>query len=168
MTNHSGGGTPRTDKLKIPSEALLLIGQKGVPEQIVKAILMLGDHARTLERELAAAQSALAEKERELEHDRERWNEAVYDAAHCDAKLQEAERILRLISGIVVSENGKYIVTAGPVMQRIALNYFEHPTHITTSKCGFDRDGSRNADHYVCMCGWEDIAPPASPAGRKE
>lgn len=42
--------TPRTDALKIPSEAMLLLGQKGVPEQIVKAILTLGDHAREMER----------------------------------------------------------------------------------------------------------------------
>lgn len=47
--------TPRTDTLKIPSEALLLLGQKGIPERIVQAILALGDHARQLERELAAA-----------------------------------------------------------------------------------------------------------------
>lgn len=45
--------TPRTDALKIPSEALLLLGNKGVPAQIVKAILTLGDHARSLERELS-------------------------------------------------------------------------------------------------------------------
>ena len=47
--------TPRTDALKIPSEAMLLVGQKGIPEQIVKAMLTLGDHARQLERELAEA-----------------------------------------------------------------------------------------------------------------
>jgi hypothetical protein len=53
--------TPRTDALKIPSEALLLLGQKGVPEQITKAILTLGDHSRQLERELSAMR---AENER--------------------------------------------------------------------------------------------------------
>ena len=47
--------TPRTDTLKIPSEALLLCGQPGVPAQIVKAIQTLGDHARQLERELEEA-----------------------------------------------------------------------------------------------------------------
>ena len=56
--------TPRTDKLKIPSEALLLIGQKGVPEKIVQAILALGDHARQLERELSAARRELDEAQR--------------------------------------------------------------------------------------------------------
>ena len=59
MTNDSAKQTPMTDKLKIPSEALLLLGQKGVPEQIVKAILTLGDHARQLERELTAKSEAL-------------------------------------------------------------------------------------------------------------
>lgn len=51
---------PRTDTLKIPSEALLLLGQKGVPEQIVTAILVLGDHARQLERELSRFEAAEA------------------------------------------------------------------------------------------------------------
>lgn len=58
-------GTPRTDTLKIPSEAMLLLGQKGVPEKIVQAILALGDHARNLEREgndLRAALEAIREE----------------------------------------------------------------------------------------------------------
>ena len=42
--------TPLTDRLKIPSEALLLLGHKGVPEKIVQAILTLGNHSRDLER----------------------------------------------------------------------------------------------------------------------
>ena len=29
-------------------------------------------------------------------------------------------------------------------------------THPNTDRCGFDRNGSINANHYVCMCGWED------------
>jgi hypothetical protein len=64
--------TPRTDKLKIPSETFLLLGQKGVPEQIVKAILTLGDHARQLERELAAGHAVnadLSEKYTKLKDD---------------------------------------------------------------------------------------------------
>ena len=28
--------------------------------------------------------------------------------------------------------------------------------HPETNECGFDRNGSHNAGHYVCMCGWED------------
>ena len=47
--------TPETDALVIPSEALLLVGQKGVPERIVEAILKLGEHARSLERRLQEA-----------------------------------------------------------------------------------------------------------------
>lgn len=27
--------------------------------------------------------------------------------------------------------------------------------HKFTSQCGFDRNGSHNAGHYVCACGWE-------------
>ena len=52
--------TPRTDALKIPSEAMLLIGQEGVPKKIVEGILILGAHARTLERELSVAREAAA------------------------------------------------------------------------------------------------------------
>jgi len=59
--------TPRTDALKIPSEALFLLGNKGVPQKIVEAILTLGDFARQLERENAAlsAQVAAITKERD-------------------------------------------------------------------------------------------------------
>ena len=28
--------------------------------------------------------------------------------------------------------------------------------HQHTDQCSFDRNGSHNAGHYVCMCGWED------------
>lgn len=47
--------TPRTDALKLPSEILLLLRQRGVPEKVVEAILALGNHARDLERELGSA-----------------------------------------------------------------------------------------------------------------
>ena len=38
----------------------------------------------------------------------------------------------------------------------------EHPH---TDECGFDRNGSHNAGHYVCNCGWEDHGP-AHPTDR--
>ena len=55
--------TPRTDAFEIPSEVVLFIGQKGVPEKVVQAILGFRDFARQLERDLSAAQ----ERVRELE-----------------------------------------------------------------------------------------------------
>jgi len=35
--------------------------------------------------------------------------------------------------------------------------------HHQTEKCGFDRNGSHSAGHYVCECGWEDEAPFTAP-----
>ena len=32
-----------------------------------------------------------------------------------------------------------------------------HAAHIETDKCGFDRNGSHSAGHYVCDCGWNDV-----------
>ena len=51
MSNHSGGGTPMTDRY--------YAGRTAIRDD--------KEFARTLERELSAAQSALAEKEREVE-----------------------------------------------------------------------------------------------------
>ena len=39
--------------------------------------------------------------------------------------------------------------------------------HPHTDRCGFDRNGSHNAGHYVCMCGWEDAAAPGLPEERR-
>jgi len=33
--------------------------------------------------------------------------------------------------------------------------------HPYTEECGFDRNGSINADRYVCMCGWADPDLPS-------
>ena|SRR3990167_4268823 len=55
MTNHSGGGTPRTHKHSFE------VAHK---HDIIRCVRI--EFAEQLERELAAAQSALAEKEREL------------------------------------------------------------------------------------------------------
>lgn len=54
--------TPRTDALQIPSEVLLLLGEKGVPEQIVKAILAIGAHASQMEREADDLREALEDR----------------------------------------------------------------------------------------------------------
>ena len=35
--------------------------------------------------------------------------------------------------------------------------------HPHTDQCGFDRNGSHSAGHYVCMCGWEDKSAGAAP-----
>jgi len=87
--------TPMTDKLKIPSEALLLLHKKGVPEKIVEGMLILGEHARTLERALAAAK---AEVER-LDQLRKNASAAVVIAQEMTAALQNraeaAESALR-------------------------------------------------------------------------
>jgi hypothetical protein len=70
--------TPRTDALKIPSEALFLLGNKGVPQKIVEAILTLGDFARQLERENAALSAQVAE----LRKDAERLARGNYQRLH--------------------------------------------------------------------------------------
>lgn len=90
-----------------------------------------------------------------------------HDAALADQGLEEAERILKIISEIETVKGISYIVEAGEVMKRIALNYFQNPKHFDTAKCGFDRDGSYNAGHYVCMCGWEDKPAEAADRGRE-
>ena len=40
--------------------------------------------------------------------------------------------------------------------------------HPHTDQCGFDRNGSHNAGHYVCMCGWEDAELNAAPQGLQD
>ena len=39
--------------------------------------------------------------------------------------------------------------------------------HPHTDRCGFDRNGSHNAGHYVCMCGWEDTEHAATIAAAR-
>jgi hypothetical protein len=34
-----------------------------------------------------------------------------------------------------------------------------HREHLHTDQCGFDRNASHNAGHYVCGCGWEGLEP---------
>lgn len=99
--------TPRTDALKIPSEALLLLGQKGIPEQIVKAILTLGDHARQLETELQLKTSigmetikSLEEARKELTNARAEYDEKERIAEQCIEALEKRIEAIERAGGV--------------------------------------------------------------------
>jgi len=76
-TNHSGGGTPITDASELDALVIDMPGQQ-TTDKVVRSII-----ARQLERNLSAAQSALAEKEREVEKNTiERCAKAAADVPH--------------------------------------------------------------------------------------
>jgi hypothetical protein len=47
-------------------------------------------------------------------------------------------------------------------VNKTELDVLGEPGHVHSESCGFDRNGSHNAGHYVCSCGWEDVATDVS------
>ena len=163
MTNHSGGGTPKTDAVLTTESGAKIIVHGSTFTELVEL-------ARQLERELSAAQSALAEKEREnglIRRDRRMFAEKLEQV---EARAGEAER-LRSALGLIWTIYVRKEVHLGlerysgfeqnciACIAALALGQAMNGT------CGLTADDFNKRREQIKA---KDAAPPASPAGEED
>jgi hypothetical protein len=137
MTNHSGGGTPRTDEAYV----LGLLGR-------------IAD----LECELTAAQSALAEKEREVERMKIDFDLLAEDVETLNKLRRRAELAEARAGELEDFKHGRMTML------------YEVAQELSEQLCAFlnDEKPFDAADAAVKTFHNNLAAPPASPTGRKE
>jgi hypothetical protein len=67
------------------------------------------------------------------------------------------EIVCAIIGGWDVIDETKRVAAVLATAERRAKT-----KHVHSLRCGFDRNGSHNAGHYVCLCGFEDRATEVS------
>lgn len=113
---------------------------------------------------LEGPEEAAPETDAENKYAEERWPEAdqeciqvQYLFEHGQCLEQQRNRALRALR-----ECEERLAAKG-----MAMTDAKPAKHVQTGRCGFDRNGSHSAGHYVCDCGWEDgdedAMPPDNP-----
>jgi len=159
-TNHSGGGTPITDASELDALVIDMPGQQ-TTDKVVRSII-----ARQLERNLSAAQSALAEKEREVTEWKKRQradeDQLVWLAEWCrkftgvdnNEVIQRADwpnRLVEVVAKAAEARAGEAEKDATRWRTYLAMHAAEDKPGVIAS-----------IDAALA------VAPPASPTGRKE